>query len=119
MTEKQFRELLLSFDEKFRVKKMGTSGDVWVAMGELVNGATQEEISGELSTQPLEADVTGEDGTVWIKVKDAPEKTSTEKPLIVIPPLNIGLFLATVVTTLMAGTIMEGGNPFSLSDISM
>jgi len=119
MTEKQFRELLLSFDEKFRVKKMGTSGDVWVAMGELVNGATQEEISVELSTQPLEADVTGEDGTVWIKVKDAPEKTSTEKPLIVIPPLNIGLFLATVVTTLMAGTIMEGGNPFSLSDISM
>ncbi len=74
MTEKQFRELLLSFDEKFRVKKMGTSGDVWVAMGELLNGATQEEISVELSTQPLEADVTGEDGTVWIKVKDAPEK---------------------------------------------
>ena len=64
MTEKQFRELLLSLDEKLRVKKMGTSGDVWVAMGELVNGATQEEISSELSTQSLEADVTGEDGTV-------------------------------------------------------
>ena len=45
MTEKQFRALLLSLDEKFRVAKMGTSGDVWVAMGELVNGATQEEIS--------------------------------------------------------------------------
>ena len=68
MTEKQFRELLLSLDEKFRVAKMGTSGDVWVAMGELVNGATQEEISSELSTELLEADVTGEDGTVWIKV---------------------------------------------------
>ena len=118
MTEKQFRELLLSLDEKLRVKKMGTSGDVWVAMGELVNGATRDDIATELTAQPLEADVRGEDGTVWIKVKDSPAAPE-EKPPIVIPTLNIGLFFATVVTTLMAGTIMEGGNPFSLSEISM
>ena len=118
MTEKQFSELLLSLDGKLRVRKMGTSGDVWVAMGELVNRATSDDVAFDLSARHVQVDVRSKDGTVWLKVKES-EEPSEEKPPLVIPPLNIGLFLATVATTLMAGTIMEGGNPFSLSELPM
>ena len=99
MTEKQFSELLLSLDGKLRVRKMGTSGDVWVAMGELVNGATSDDVAFDLSARHVQVDVRSKDGTVWLKVKES-EEPSEEKPPIVIPPLNIGLFLATVATTL-------------------
>ena len=110
MTERQFRELLLSMDDKVRIRKMGTSGDVWVAMGQLVNGATERDLSSHLEAMTFSATVIGENGTVWLKVSDKEEVTD-EKPPIVIPPLNIGLFLATLLTTLMAGTLMEGDNP--------
>jgi membrane-associated protease RseP (regulator of RpoE activity) len=118
MTEREFRELLLSMDDKVRIRKMGTSGDVWVAMGQLVNGATERDLSSYLEAMALSATVTGENGTVWLKVS-AKEEVTDEKPPIVIPPLNIGLFLTTLLTTLMAGTLMEGGNPLVLTDLAL
>ena len=63
MTERQFRELLLSMDDKVRIRKMGTSGDVWVAMGQLVNGATERDLSSYLEAMALSATVTGDNGT--------------------------------------------------------
>ncbi len=105
-------------DDKVRVRKIGSSGDVWVAMGKLINGATADDLSSQLDALRVTATVSSENGTVWLKVSDE-EETSDEKPRIVIPPLNIGLFFGTLLTTLMAGTLMEGGNPFALSDLAM
>ena len=97
---------------------MGSSGDVWVAMGQLVNGATERDLSLQLDALPVTATVSNENGTVWLKVS-AEEEAGKEKPPIVIPPLNIGLFFATLLTTLMAGTLMEGGNPLAISNLAM
>ena len=43
MTENEFRDLLYHLDGKLQVNKVGASGNIWVAMGELVNKSTKED----------------------------------------------------------------------------
>ncbi|MDP6457635.1 MAG: site-2 protease family protein [Candidatus Marinimicrobia bacterium] len=120
MTEADFREILRELDELVRVRKVGASGETWVALADLHSGKTVEEIRRRLASFPVDADVSHQDGTVWLKITDRPQFAGKPEQVIVIPKINLFLFLATVVTTLLAGSVLEGGNPFvRVSDVTM
>lgn len=120
MTEADFREILSELDELVRIRKVGASGETWVALADLHRGKTVEEIRRRLATFPVKADVSHQDGTVCLKVKDQPQLAGKSEPVIVIPKINLFLFLATVVTTLLAGSLLEGGNPLArVGDVTM
>ena len=118
MTENEFRDLLYHLNGKLQVNKIGTSGNIWVAMGDLVNKSTKEDLVATLAKFPVFADVIGEGKIVWLKVKVAPTDFK-KKSQLDIPKLNIGLFFVTLLTTLMAGTLMEGCNPMSFSELKL
>ena len=118
MTENEFRDLLYHLDGKLQVNKVGASGNIWVAMGELVNKSTKEDLVDSLAKIHVVADVICEGKTVWIKVKISPTDFK-KKSQLDIPKLNIGLFFVTMLTTVMAGTFMEGGNPMSFSELKL
>ena len=57
MTENEFRDLLYHLNGKLQVNKIGTSGNIWVAMGELVNKSTKEDLVDSLAKIHVVADV--------------------------------------------------------------
>tara|TARA_B100000029_G_scaffold287389_1_gene281112 strand:+ start:5339 stop:6400 length:1062 start_codon:yes stop_codon:yes gene_type:complete len=118
MTEKEFNDLLYYFEGKVKINKIIKSEDNWFALGELLNNNTKEDLLDNFSKFPINIDITEQDSTVWIKVKDTPIVLK-QKTFLAIPRINICLFFLTLLTTLMAGTLMEGGNPISLSDIRL
>ncbi|MEE9167628.1 MAG: site-2 protease family protein [Candidatus Neomarinimicrobiota bacterium] len=118
MTETDFRELLKNFDHLFRVTKIGSTGKTWVAAGKLLEGRTENEVRHHLNDLDVEADVRHEDGIVWVQVSERPIQKRDSDSVVVIPTINIILLLLTVVTTLLAGSILQGGNPLAhLSDL--
>ncbi|MFQ6674545.1 MAG: site-2 protease family protein [Fidelibacterota bacterium] len=119
MTEADFREILRNLDHLFFVRKVGSAGDSWLAQGDLTEGHTVNDIEMYLESLPANADVRHYDGSVWLKISEKPEEETRSQPPLVIPTVNIVLFLLTVVTTLIAGSILQGGTPLSrLADIA-
>ena len=117
-TETDFREFLLTFDNLLRVRKIGSSGKSWVALGELREGKTVKEVRIRLEDSDVDAELAHENGTIWLKVKEKTEANSRSVPVLTIPKTNIILLFLTVITTLIAGSMLGGGNPLSnLSDI--
>ncbi len=109
MLENEFRNLLLRLEPWFRPLKIGTDGEKWVAIGILPNEIERQELEKQFKTEPYDFELTeaelGYRLTVW-----EPDRVVLRLPKI--PPLHIVLFLATVVTTLLAGSMMEGGIPW-------
>ncbi len=79
-------------------------------MGRLLTGSDLVEIKRVLNTEPFDYIVRSENGTVTI-TGSGEDKVIFRIPQI--PKLHMGLFIATVFTTLLAGAMMEGANIFS------
>ena len=111
MTDSDFRKLLGKIDEHFLAKKIGSSGNTYIAIGSLLGRSTVSEVSDLLKKENFSIDIQMVNGEVEIRaLKSEPIVLSIPK----IPPIHVILFFATILTTLLAGTLMEGGNPFKL-----
>ncbi len=109
MTDSDFRELLGKIDAYFLPKKIGSSGNTFVAIGSLLGECTIDDLSSKLKKEDFSIDIQLVNGEVELRaMKSAPIVLSIPK----IPRIHIILFFATILTTLLAGTLMEGGNPF-------
>ncbi len=109
MTESDIKSLLHTLEDVFLPKQMGTTSDTWVSSGVLRGGSTLGSIKKIMKNQPWTSEVYENNGSVYIRVQDA-DRVILRIPKI--PRINLLLFLATIVTTLLAGAIMEGVNPF-------
>jgi len=117
-TETDFREFLLKFDSLLRVRKIGSTGKSWLALGELRDEKTIEDVRVQLETLDVDAQVRKKDRSIWLQVSEKPEKIHKSILFGTIPKSNVILFLLTILTTLLAGSVLGGGNPLSnFSDI--
>ena len=110
MNEAQFRQTLAKLDDSFLLKKIGQSNGAWIAIGRLLSGSEMNDIQRVLNKEPFDYSVSAENGEVLIKGSGA-DNVVLRIPKI--PRLHLGLFLATILTTLIAGATMEGANVFS------
>lgn len=114
MTEIEFREIIFRLDDLFVANKIGSEGGNWIAQGRLLEGKSSEQITSCLNLLDLDFTVSGDDETVTLTVMEKPE------PVIVIPPLNLILFGLTILTTLSAGAVLQGGSPLqNFSDLTL
>ncbi len=108
MSESEFKSLLTKIDRYFLVKKVGKQGDEFIAQGTLLSESSIDDIKKILKDEPfsMEFQFIGEELQLRAKYN---------KPIIIkfpkIPRINLVLFLVTILTTLLAGAIMEGVNP--------
>jgi len=108
MTESDIKSLLCSLEDVFFPKQMGATGDTWVSSGVLRGDYTLDSIKNVMKNQPWTSEGYESNGSVYIRVQDA-DRVVLRIPKI--PRINLLLFLATILTTLFAGALMEGVNP--------
>ncbi|MFQ6675798.1 MAG: site-2 protease family protein [Fidelibacterota bacterium] len=108
MTEAEFREILRRVDDLFTVARMASTGQAWVAEGELTAGHTLEDLEKSLDELPVNVEITPVDDSIWLKVT---RRSDSSAPL-VIPTINLVLFALTLITTVLAGSFLQGGRPF-------
>ncbi len=118
MTETEFRELLARIGSCFLTRQVGRSNSSWIAVGTLILGASVRDLERILNHEPIEYEIWTQNGELYIRMDAREDKVLLRIPKI--PRVNLILFLLTVATTLLAGTMMEGGNPFTrLTDITL
>jgi membrane-associated protease RseP (regulator of RpoE activity) len=108
MTDIDFRRLLAKLDGYFQASQIGSSSQTYVAIGSLLGDTKISDLKKRLKNEEFSIDIQVIDGAVEIRARK-------DRPLVVrwptIPKIHVILFLATIFTTILAGTIMEGGNP--------
>ena len=107
MTESEFAELLEKYDSIFLPKRRGSSGNFWIVEGMLIGGASIRDLKGAMSSEKYSIDIRDFGKTIQITVE---ERDNVVLKIPSIPRIHIVLFFATILTTLMAGAIMEGVN---------
>ena len=110
MNEAQFRQTLAKLDGEFLLKQIGQSNGSWIAVGSLFSGSDFSDIQRVLKNEPFDYTISKENDVITI-TGSGEDKVILRIPKI--PKLHLGLFLATILTTLIAGAMMEGANIFS------
>ncbi len=105
MTESEFRDIVLQVDDLFIAERIGGEASEWIAQGRLRDGKTTKEMKDRLHSHRFDCSVTQNGQFVTLSVQERSE------PLIVIPPLNLILLGLTILTTLFAGSVLQGGSP--------
>ena len=125
MTETEFRNILKKLDGHFRPTQVGSSKDEWLAVGHFNNDASEADLIAILKNESCEFNVKSQIDQVYIRIKEAKVPVILRIPSI--PRIHWVLFFLTILTTLMAGAMMEGariwenpleilkGIPFSLT----
>ena len=106
MTEIEFRNILNKLDDYFRPIRIGSNEDEWLAIGHLTNGATPRNLNSILKNEPCDHIITIQSDQVHVRIKETGEPVILRIPNI--PRIHWVLFLLTILTTLMAGAMMEG-----------
>ncbi len=109
MTEFDFRNLLTKIDQHFLVKKVGSHENEFIAQGTLIGGGSVSDIKKILKKEPFSIEFHSIEDELQLRAK-------YNKPIVIkfpkIPRINLILFILTIFTTLLAGAIMEGVNPW-------
>jgi len=110
MPESDFKSLLSSIDQHFRVKQVGSQGDEFIAQGTLHSDSSIEDIKKIVKDEPFTVEFQSIEGELQLRAK-------YNKPIVIkfpkIPRINLILFISTIFTTLLAGAFMEGVNPLN------
>ena len=94
------------------IKSITTLGSNITISGEIFGNATLEDISRALTSHGVKGSITLRGSDAEIRIKLQSDKITG------IPIINILLFVATIITTTLAGAMMEGvTDPFSLEGI--
>ncbi len=110
MNETEFKSILTSLDGIFHPQRIGYSEGTWITSGRIMDGHSMEELSHKLKESDARIDVKGDSENLYIRVEDK------DDILFRIPKISRThsvLFLLTVLTTLLAGALMEGANIFT------
>ena len=106
MSESDYKEFLEILDDHFLIKKKGFQDDELIVQG--IIKSSQTDIEKELRTKPYKLKIENRGEEHLIKAK-------YHQPILIkfpkIPTINLVLFLITVLTTMLAGALMEGVNP--------
>lgn len=108
MTEEKFLKILKKLDGYFRPTQVGSNKDEWLVVGHLINEATEKHLESFLEAQTCEFKVKSQLDKVYIRVKDPQDNIILKIPDI--SKTHWILFFLTILTTLMAGALMEGAN---------
>jgi len=100
--------ILVKLDQHFRANKIGVINDEFIVRGKLINGSSIKMIENVLNTEPYTFDITQLDDGIQLRAK---YKNNVLLKVPKIPRINLILFILTIITTLLAGAIMEGVNP--------
>ena len=110
MTETEFRKILNKLDGYFIPRQIGSSGKEWITAGSLLGETSIADIKRILSKEPINCHFSelGDDIRIHVSNHDS--------VILRIPNISKThqiLFILTVITTLMAGAVMQGGQPFT------
>jgi len=108
VNESDIKSVLKLLEGSFFPKQMGSSGDTWVIVGNLAEDASINQVKTILRKQSFRFDLSQSNGLVFIRLEEE-DRVILRIPKI--PRINIILFFATIFTTLLAGSLMEGVNP--------
>ncbi len=108
MTEAEFKSLLKKLEIMFRIRQVGSSNGSWIALGEIKEKYTQADLEYSLKKDNVSCAIQNQNGDVYLKIKSVKNNVILRIPKI--SRIHMALFFLTVLTTLMAGAMMEGGN---------
>ncbi|MFQ6611480.1 MAG: site-2 protease family protein [Fidelibacterota bacterium] len=112
MTESEIQNLLKRIDGVFRPRQVGSSEKSWMIVGHLVNEASRSDLEQMLKKETVSYTVQSRNGDLYLRI----ENQSPGKVILRIPKISRIhwiLFLTTILTTLLAGSMMAGGQPWS------
>jgi len=110
MNEDQFRQTLANINNFFLLKKIGQQDGTWIAKGRLLTGSDIKDIERILDQEQFEYEVTSNYDEIVIRGSG---KSDFILRIPKISKLHLGLFIATVFTTLISGAMMEGADLLS------
>lgn len=110
MNDKEFRTLLTEIGDRFYPHQVGSADGTWIATGTLLNDTSFTEFKKQTEKRLDGLVVHGDESRVRLVYKE-PKVVVLKFPKV--PRTHLILFLLTVLTTLLAGSVMAGGNPFS------
>ena len=110
MTETEFRKLLNKLDGYFIPRQIGSTAKEWITAGSLLGETSIADIKRILSKEPINCHFSelGDDIRIHVSNHDS--------VILRIPNISKThqiLFILTVITTLMAGAVMQGGQPLT------
>ena len=110
MTETEFRKLLNKLDGYFLPRQIGSTLNEWITAGSLLGETNISDIKKILSEEPIYYHLSELGDDIRIHV------SSDDSVILRIPKISKThqiLFILTVITTLMAGALMQGWQPFA------
>ncbi|MBT3299288.1 MAG: site-2 protease family protein [Candidatus Marinimicrobia bacterium] len=109
MSDKNLQLELQRISHLFIPHQIGQGKDGWIVRGTLTSTATLEEV--KQMVQNMSIEVFEQNGDITLLMNEKNESILFSIPAI--SKAHIFLFLATIGTTLLAGALMAGGDPFS------
>ena len=111
MQTNDLKNILDRISPFFIVKRIHKNGDDWTIIGRLLSDATEQDLNVSMkgSEFVLEVKQMVESLDLLFKKMDPPLVIKIPK----VTRIHLFLFFSTILTTLFAGTLMAGGNPFS------
>ena len=117
MTESEIKKILTDINDQFIARQVGQSEESVYIVGRMRDDHETSELRSILKTLPYEYELSIADNETRIRFFKE-QKIILKIPAI--PPLNLILFLFTGFTTILAGTMMAGGNPLEqISDLRL
>ena len=110
MTETEFRKLLNKLAGYFIPRQIGSTAKEWITVGSLLGETSIADIKRILSKEPINCHFSELGDEIRIHV------SNHDSVILRIPNISKThqiLFILTVITTLMAGAVMQGGQPFT------
>lgn len=108
MNDSELRNYLRELSHLFIPKKIGKSSRKWIVSGHLSQGTLLERLEQEINHHSTNVIVKKENDDVTLYFEE--NKVVLRIPEI--PRINVILFFFTILTTLLAGAMMEGGDVF-------
>jgi len=108
MPESDFNKLIDIIDDHFIIKKKGYQNNEFVLQGRMKSGGSKAQLEKLLRSEPYQISIKSIENEFQIRAKYT-------KPIIIkfpkVSKIHLVLFIATILTTLLAGALMEGVNP--------
>ena len=110
MTETEFRRLLNKLDGYFIPRQIGSTAREWITAGSLLGETSISDIKRILSKESINFHFSESGDDIRIHVSN---HDSVILRIPKISKIHQILFILTVITTLMAGAVMQGGQPLT------
>ena len=115
MSQRDLNNILHRISPFFIVQNVMEKDGRWSIRGRMLSDVTQKNLLNAVRHSGFNMVIQKDDTGLVLNVEKEAEPIVIQLPTI--PPIHIILFLLTVITTVIAGSMMAGGNPFAnLSD---